>query len=86
MNVVNVVPLPLSSFPPPAMDKPHLPVLTSELVASVAPLAFQYQAVVVTLAIGVPALWLGLAVAAHKGHLLEGVAQRTGGPAGRVIM
>jgi len=55
------------------------------LVASVAPLAFQYQAVVITLAVGVPALWLGVAVAAHKGHLLDDLADRTGGLAGRVI-
>ncbi len=55
------------------------------LVAAVTPLAFQYQAVAVTLAVGVPALWLGTAVAAHQGHLLDGLAERAGGIAGRLI-
>ena len=55
------------------------------LVAAVTPLAFQYQAVAVTLAIGVPALWLGTAVAARRGHLLDGLAERTSGLAARLI-
>lgn len=55
------------------------------LVAAVTPLAFQYQAVAVTLAVGVPALWVGAAVAAHRGHLLEALAERAGGLSGRLI-
>lgn len=55
------------------------------LVAAAAPLAFEYRATVIALAIGVPLLWIGAATAAHKGHLLSGLADRTGGPAGRII-
>ncbi|MBW2454341.1 MAG: 16S rRNA (cytosine(1402)-N(4))-methyltransferase RsmH [Deltaproteobacteria bacterium] len=37
MNVVNVVPMPLSSVPPPRTSAPHRPVLTDEIVAAVDP-------------------------------------------------
>jgi len=37
MNVVNVVPMPLSSVPPPRTSAPHRPVLTDEIVAAVVP-------------------------------------------------
>lgn len=55
------------------------------LAASVTPLAFQYQAVAVTLAVGVPALWVGTVVVAQRGHLLDGLAERAGGFTGRLI-
>ncbi len=37
MNVVNVVPMPLSSVPPPRTTVPHRPVLTDEIVAAIQP-------------------------------------------------
>jgi len=55
------------------------------LAAAAAPIAFEYRATVIVLAIGVPALWIGTALAAHKAHLLRGLADRTSGRAGRVI-
>jgi 16S rRNA (cytosine1402-N4)-methyltransferase len=37
MNVVNVVPMPTSSLPPPSSPAPHLSVMTAEVLAAMAP-------------------------------------------------
>jgi uncharacterized membrane protein YbhN (UPF0104 family) len=55
-------------------------VLIVVLAAAAAPLAFHYRATVITLAMGVPALWMGAALAAHKAHLLTDLAARPRGP------
>lgn len=55
------------------------------LAASVAPISLEYRATVTVLAVGVPALWLGAALAAHKAHLLDGAGAERPGLIGRVL-